>query len=157
MRKAIKYFVITVLIFVLRASFYMKNFHTPQTIIKTAIKENEITDKSYILCQEARTTGFDWVLIKNEGGEKISEYCNIVGASPFSDLNFRHEFSMAKNTFIFYVEEKRMTYSEATKQDEIEYVVTGWDIKYPVKHGDLFAFFRTNKYITEIDITGEPK
>jgi len=47
-----------------------------------------------------------------------------------------------------------MVYSEATQQDETEYVVTGWDILYPVKHSDFFVFdlFRTRRYITENDL-----
>lgn len=152
------YFCIMVLILAITGvSFYMKNIYTPEMILKTAVKESELVDKRYILCKEAVTTGFEWIMIRNEDGQKTQAYCNIIGAQPFVDYKLKYEFHLAYNTFIFYIEEKNMVYSEVTKQDEIEYVVTGWDILYPVKHSESFVFdiFRTKKYITEDDLWKE--
>ena len=133
-------------------SIYMRNFYEPKDILRTAVKESELKNEKYILCQQKIVTGFHWLLIKNEDGEKVYEFINIVGPTP-GELKLRYEFEMAQNTFVFYVEEKRMVYSEATKQYEIEYVVTGWDVLYPVKHGDLLLFdlFGSKKYITKKD------
>ena len=143
-----------IVILIVGASFFMKNFSEPKIIIKTAVKENALSDKNYILCKQAVTTGFNWIMVKNEDGQTTQTYCNIAGAQPFTDINLKHEFSLADNTFVFYVEEKNMVYSEATSQNELEYVVTGWDILYPVKHSELFVFdlFKTKKHIIEDDL-----
>ena len=148
--KALLITAIALVVTVIGASVYMKNFYVPETVLKTAVKESELPANSYILCKVERTTGFDWLLLKNEHGDKTNELCNISGASPFADFRFRYEFEMSGSTFVFYVEEKRMVYSEATGQDEVEYIVTGWDILYPVKHeGIIFGLFMPNRYITE--------
>lgn len=132
----------------------MKNLHIPEAVLKIAVKESELSGKKYILCQIAKTTGFDWLLKKNENGEKTSEYCNIVGLNPFSELELKYEFQISRNIFVFYVKEKTTTFSQATMQDEIEYIVTGWDILYPVKHNDfpIIDLFNSKKFITENDL-----
>ena len=159
-KKIVLYLIIAALIFMTGAvsgvSFYMKNIHTPETILKTAVKKNELSDKNYILCKTAVTTGFEWLMIKDEEGKKTSIFCNIIGASPFDELNFISGFAWADNTFIFYIEEKKMVYSEATKQDEPEYVVTGWDMLYPVKR-EFIDLFSPKKYITTKDVNTEPR
>lgn len=159
MKKKLPLFLIVVLAFLIGSVIYMKCFHTPQTILKTAVKETNLTDVQYILCKRAVTTGFDWLMIKDENGKEVRKYCNIIGKSPFKELNLNDEFIIADNVFVFYIEEKNMVYSEVTKQDEIEYVITGWDILYPIKHSDFFVFnlFRSKKYITEKDLSGLKK
>ncbi|MCL1917964.1 MAG: hypothetical protein FWG14_06565 [Peptococcaceae bacterium] len=155
MRKRLLAFATMALILLLiGVTYFIQTIYTPETILKTAIKEKELSDRRYILCQRVRITGFDWELIKNEDGKKTNELCNVVGASPFSEYPFRHEFVIANNTYIFYVEEKNVVYSEEIKEDEIIYVVTGWDILYPVKHSEFFGFdlFKTKKYITPDDL-----
>jgi len=154
-KKTVMYFITAALIFIIGAvsgaSFYMKNIYTPETILKTAVTKNELFDKNYILCKAAATTGFAWRMVKDEDGKKTSIYCNIIGANPFDELNLHGEFGWADNTFVFYIEEKKMIYSEATKQDEVEYIVTGWDILYPIKHSNFVDLFSSKKYITSRD------
>ena len=154
MKKTTLYSAVAVFILSFGVSFFMKNLYLPETIVRTAIKESELTDKSYILCRIDRVTGFDWLLMKNENGERVREYCNIIGSNPFNELKIKYEFEIARNTFVFYVEEKRMSYSDAIAQDATEYVVTGWDILYPVKR-DGFDLFGSKKYITKDDLQAE--
>lgn len=130
--KIILFCIMALILTITGVSFYMKNIYTPEMILRAAIKESELVDKRYILCKEAVTTGFEWIMIRNEDGQKTKAYCNIIGAQPFDDYKLKHEFHLAYNTFVFYVEEKNMVYSEITKQDEIEYAVTDWDVLYPV-------------------------
>lgn len=151
MRKNV-YIVIGVLALILGVLFYMRNLNIPKTMLITAVKEHELSGESYILCKRARTTGFDWIIVRNENGEKAYELCNIIGPNPFVELELSYEFAMANNTYIFYIEEKKVYYSEETKQDTTEYRVTGWDILYPVKHSDVPILFGTKKYITKSDI-----
>jgi len=153
MKNKLIVFIIILFILILGVSFYMRNIYTPIAIIKTAVKESSLSGESYILCQRARTTGFDWRVIQNEYGDIVNELCNVIGSNPFAELLLRHEFVMAQNTFVFYVEEKTMKYSEVTNQEEIEYIVTGWDILYPVKHDVIFNFFSPKGYITKNDLS----
>ena len=125
-------------------------------ILKTSVKKSQLIGKSYILCKEAWVTGFNWILIRNEYGIITDKYCNVIGANPFEEFAFRYEFRLAKNTFIFYVEEKNVYYSKELAQNVTEYLVTGWDILYPVKHDDYFyGFFNKNRFITEDDVLKE--
>ena len=155
MRRFALWVIIALAVILFATSFYMKNYYQPNLVLKTAVKETELTNTNYILCKRARTTGFDWLLIKNENGEKTDELCNINGPSPFDDYKLDYEFVMADNTFVFYVKEKQMKYSEAVSQDAIEFTVTGWDVLYPVKHSDMFDFSGERKYITENDLWKE--
>ena len=148
---AIKIFVV-----IAGALIFMQNFYIPREILKTAVKENKLKSEKYILCKQYRVTGFDWLLIKDEEGEKVHELINIVGPTP-GELGLKYEFEIAYNTFVFYVKEKKMVYSEATRQDEIEYVATGWDILYPVKHGNFPNIISSNKYITSKDVNKNAK
>jgi len=154
MKKRMLYLILIVIIITAGAIFFMKNLHTPGNAIKAAVVESELYGQDYILCKRARVTGFDWILIKNEDGKKTHEYCNIIGPTPFRELKLEHEFVMANNTFVFYIEEKREYYSEELSVVVLEYVVTGWDVLYPVKHSDFFLFdlFGSKKYITENDL-----
>jgi hypothetical protein len=140
-------------------SLYMRNIHQPNTAIREAVKEKDIIDSKYILCKMAATTGFDWLMIKDENGMNTHAYCNIVGEMPFDELVFTRDFSLANNTFIFYIEERKDVYCELNQQDEIEYVVTGWDILYPVRHSEMFFLnlFNSKRYITEKDTIHSPR
>lgn len=147
-----KNIIIVALMLMLGTSYFMKNTYIPNSIVKTAVKENELSGKNYILCQRARTTGFDWLMVKNEANVKTNEFCNIIGSNPFDELYLRHELVMARNTYVFYINEKTITYSEELQQDIIEYTATGWDILYPVKRDDVASFFSSKKYITGKDL-----
>ena len=129
----------------------MKNINTPEGVIKTALTERELQDKNYILCIRTASTGFDWIMIKDENGSKTYELCNVVGASPFTELNLNADFIFADNTYIFYIVERKTVFSAVTNQDEAEFIAAGWDILYPVKHG-FPHFFSSKKYITEKDL-----
>ena len=151
MKKRSLYLTVVILALIVGVIFFMRNFYTPDNVIRTAVKESELSGQNYILCKSVIVTGFDWVLIKNEDGKKTNELCNIVGPTPFKELKLDADFVWAQNTYIFYVVEKRMVYSEVTKQEEVEYLVAGWDILYPVKHGFPY-FLSPKKYITEKDL-----
>lgn len=152
MKSMIKIVAITLMIVTICGVFlWMKNSVSTEEIIKTSVTKKEISDKKYILCQRIRVTGFDWMVIQTEDGTKTREFCNIIGSDPYEELNLNYEFFMADNTFVFYVEERKAYYSEEMKLDMVEYVVTGWDVLYPVKHGDLSGFLKTNKHIIKSD------
>ena len=150
--KTILCFIIVLALIITGVSHYMKRIYIPKTVLRTAIKESELVDKKYILCKEAVTTGFKWIMVKDEDGQQTQTYCNVVGAQPFVDFKLKHEFRLAYNTFVFYVEEIMMVYSEATKQEEPQYIVTGWDILYPVKHNSFIDLISSKRYITENDL-----
>ena len=150
---AIKIFVV-----IAGALIFMQNFYMPREILKTAVKENKLKSEKYILCQAAVVTGFDWVMIQDEYGKKTYEFCNIIGiVDPYIELNLRYEFFLGRNAFIFYIEEKKIYYSEEMREDILEYVATGWDILYPVKHGDFPNIISSNKYITSKDVNKNAK
>ena len=151
-RKIIMFAIGLVLLIASFALFYLKMAYIPNDYVKKAVQQSEILESSYIFCKRARITGFDWQLVKNEYGNESNVFINIVGTSPFEDLEFSHEFVMSDNTYIFYIEERRDYYSEELKQDCVEYIVTGWDILYPVKHATLLGMFEPNTCITERDI-----
>jgi len=138
-------------LFTLGVIFLVQNINEPNVIIREAIKKKDISDINYVLCQRARVTGFDWLVIQNEKGENSKEPCNIVGPNPFEDFDFEHEFIMAQNTFVFYIEEKNTHYSEEMGMDVIEYTAVGWDILYPIKR-ELFDLLASKKYIVENDL-----
>ena len=154
MKKKTLHLIAAVFILAAGVILYMKNINTPENATRAAVFETELTRQDYILCKKASVTGFHWILIKDEDGKKTREYCNVVGPTPFKELELRYDFVMADNTFVFYIEGKRVYYSEEIGLDVLEYVVTGWDVLYPVRHSDLFLFdlFGSKKYITENDL-----
>ena len=123
----------------------------PEQIVKEAVKKSSVSGE-YILCQRARTTGFDWHV--TDAGEigNDGEFCRIVGADPFLELPLHYDFAMADNTFVFYVESRREYYSEEMRQPIVEYTVSGWDILYPVRHEAVFGIGKSPKYILTSDL-----
>jgi hypothetical protein len=152
--ESMKFKIILVLLSVLILSFILGNFINIYKPLKIALKENDLSKKKYILCKVTRVTGFDWLLIKDEYGNDTSEYINIIGPSPFNTFKLSYNFETAGNTFIFYVKEKNIVHYEEMRENGIEYVITGWDILYPVKHLNMriFDFLFNSKYITEFDL-----
>jgi hypothetical protein len=140
----------TTLLIAIGVLIFMQFFHTPKSILKTAVKENKINSDSYVLAQQVWVTGFDWVCIQNLNGKKVNELCNIIGANPIRELNLKHEFEQGENTFIFYVEERREYFCEIMGVDVVEYIVTGWDILFPIKHNDI-DLFGSRWHITKDD------
>lgn len=123
----------------------------PDSVVKTAIKENEL-EGIYILCVRERITGFDWRIVsENDLGAK-NDLCNISGPSPFDDLDLKHDFVIADNTYIFHVVERNEVYSDELGEMITEYVVSGWDILYPVRHEVIFGLLKSPKYILESDL-----
>ena len=130
----------------------VREYCVPQEqIVKEAVKKSSVSGE-YILCQRARTTGFDWHV--TDAGEigNDGEYCSIVGADPFRELSFLYEFSVVDNTFVFYVENRREYYSEEMREQIVEYTVSGWDILYPVRHEAVFGIGKSPKYILTSDL-----
>ena len=126
---------------------YMRNFHMPAIPLKEAVKKSELADKKYIICEPTHIDGFDWYLIQDVEGRTLKAPCNIIGAYPFTELEVGHEFATAGNKFIFYVTEKKTANNSAN-----EYLVTGWDILYPVKNSKslLPKLWSPKKYIIDI-------
>ena len=151
-KKIMSYLMIFVLAITLGgALFYLHNIHTPRTILRTALSEKHLYGKSYILCTVERTTGFDWIVIKNENGEKTSEMCNVSGINPFEELTLNYDLKMS-NIFIFYIVEKKMVYNRAIDGESIEYVASGWDILYPVRRNPFSDLFSPRRFITVADL-----
>ena len=140
---------VSIILVFLGVYLYYAYIYTPENILREARKESEITEERYILCRLDRVTGFDWLVIQDESGEEAREFINITGANPIGELMLSYEFEMGDNVFIFYVEERIDGYSEEMGQNTVEYVVTGWDILYPVRR---FAFFSPRRYIVETDV-----
>jgi len=134
-------------------NIYFLYIYTPDNILRVARDKRELTEKQYILCQVYRTRVSDWRLIKDEHGEIISTLTlvNISGINPFMELPFSYEFEMGRNTFIFYIEKRTEVYSENPGEDTVEYVVTGWDILYPVRRVP-FTVINPRRYIIEADL-----
>ena len=132
---------------------YIGTVHVPDGVIREAVKERNLTGRSYVLCKRERVTGFDWLMIRNENGNKVYEYINIVGPTPW-DLGLYHGFVQSNNTYVFYVEERRVVYSEAVLGGSFEYVVLDWDILYPVRREffPIDMLFQTWRYITKDDL-----
>ena len=86
--------VIVVGLITLGVRFYIANLHTPENIVRVAREESELVEGSYILSQLHRVTGFDWLLIQNENGEKVQEHINIIGSDPFVELELNYDFEM---------------------------------------------------------------
>ena len=127
--------------------FYARNLHIPNDALKKAVKIDEITSENYILCKRERVTGFDWCTVLDENGNDQEVFCNITGIDPYDEFNFKYEFSMEYNTFIFYIDGVDLVYNEAADKETKVYNVVGWDILYPVKHEALFGFFNSKHFL----------
>lgn len=124
-----------------------KNAYSPDNILRKAIKQNQILGEDYILCQRARTTGFDWIVIMDENGNIEHELCNVTGTNPFSEYNFKHEFVMADNTYVFYIDNVEVVFSQETGESSKLYHAVEWDILYPVKREGIIDIFNSKNYI----------
>ena len=127
-----------------------------QDSIKMAINISDIPpSEDYIIAKMTWVTGFDWELADED--HNLSKYkgiyCNIKGPTP-NDLILRYDFQISGNTYVFYVEERREFFDEEMNEPSLEYIVSGWDILYPVKHG-VGDLLRTSWHITSKDIYDE--
>jgi len=143
--------IISIVLLLLGVLFYFAYIHAPENILRVARKESELEEGSYILCQGARVTGYSWILIQDENGDEVRDFINIMGVDPIAELNLSYEFEMGHNTFIFYVDERIVSYSEFLGEDTIEYMVTGWDILYPVRRVP-YTLISPRRYILETDM-----
>jgi hypothetical protein len=124
----------------------------PKEILKTAVFKGDLREKNYIYCQPCSVTGFEWRLIGGNSMNARYDYCIVRGADPESIFNLKYEFMTAGNIFVFYVLEQKEYYSEILGEQCIEYIVDGWDVLYPVKHGSIFDGIIFSKHITIDDI-----
>ena len=127
----------------------------PRETIKTSVKYESLLDKKNILCITQRTTGFDWILIRDEYGNEDRQSIWITGvAVPQGDIGLTQDFILGWNTFVFYVEERRVVYCELLRESVIEYVVSGWDVLYPIRRDSAnpFNWISSRKYMTEADL-----
>ena len=105
---------------------------TSPQVYKVAVKEDEIDSDSFIICRLGLTTGYDWLLLQDENGDRSPEEpCLISGPDPFLDHGLKMEFY--NNRFVFYVTDKRVFFNEELGEMSTEYTVGGWDVLYPVK------------------------
>ena len=119
----------------------------PDEIHKEAVFCKNLKNESFIICKWVRITGFNFGLIKNEYGMSVREYVVVSGIDIESELSY--EFLTAGNSFVFYVVEKREYFSEELGENCTEYIVSGWDVLYPVKHNSPLT--RVPKYILKND------
>lgn len=132
-------------IFIILGIVIWKNDHTR---LRKSVKLEDLTGKTFILCKYYWVTGFDWEMIRNTKGEDTSEFVTITGVDPWDEIRWSMLFPVGENIFVFYVEEEREYHSEVTKRLCTEYIVSGWDILYPVKH---FFPFGSKWYILSGD------
>ena len=118
-------------------------------IVKTAVNEGDLSGKKYIICEREATTGFSWRLIRDENGQPSRKCCIITGEDPYEELNVNGNFWFADNRFVFYVVDQKWHEDESIG-DHTEYIVSGWDILYPVDHG-LVPFNPIPRHIMKWD------
>ena len=149
---AIRFIIIVIIIGVIVVTIGYCKILDSQDSVKKAIRIEDISpDQDYILAKMIRTTGYDWELVEED--YKQSQYrlfCNIRGPNP-DDLHLEYIFWSCDNTYVFYVLECREYFNEEANELSLEYIVSGWDILYPVNRGG-FGLLRTNKHITSKDI-----
>jgi hypothetical protein len=98
-----------------------------------------------------RVTGYSWQIVMDETGNVKPIYCIITDVDPERELRLRYEFMTANNRFIFYPIERKEYYSEELRESIVEYVVSDWDILYPVKHGNTRDILPVSWHITKTD------
>lgn len=150
--KKIRTVIISIFILCLCGVFI--RFFILDPIIKTAVKREDIKG-NYIICIYDQVSSFEWLVIDSAEGIKKRGYCNIIGPDSWTKYSFPYEFSISDNLFIFYVEEKREYYSEETCEDMLEFVISDWDILYPVHHVNFWGWpklFKSPKYLFESDL-----
>jgi len=123
-------------------------------ILKTAVTRTQLIGKKYILCKEVAITDADYRLRRNEYGMPSRKLCTVIGTDGekfVPNLPFSGEFYHAFNTYVFYVEDKREYEDENDGEKMVEYVVTGWDLLWPIRHSDS-PTFKSWWYVTEEDL-----
>ena len=130
-------------------------YNAEKTAIRSAVSMRQLKDVNgvYIICERCRVTGFDWHVTGSNTEGHIGNYCNIIGADPFSELHLDYEFIISDNRYVFYVEEARLDTSREA-ECSAEYRVSGWDIVYPVRRNEPELFGNSRKYILESDADG---
>lgn len=149
MKTKSKVLMIVILVLVVLLLFFAASI-TWAPRVKRAVRKSEL-DGDYILCTWARVTGFEWYVESGYEGSR-NEYCNIVGPSPLTELDLKYDFLIEGNVYVFYVEERREYYSDVLGETVPEYLVSGWDILWPVRHGPLFERLKSPGYILQSDL-----
>ena len=144
-----------------RKEEYLRNFHVVGNwfymvesrgdlqitiVLKKALKKSDLVGKEHIICELER--GVDYFLVRDENGEETYTYCIVTGVDLQGELS--SQFLNAGNSFIFYVIDKTQFYDSERSQDTTEYIVDGWDVLYPVKHGESGETLK--EYICESDL-----
>ena len=119
--------------------------------VKEAVFPWEIEDRPYVICQPVLTTGFEWFMTVDGEGEDDGGYCVITGANPTAELGLNYPFCVSKNNYIFYVEEKKEYCLEGDDGVYTEYIVSGWDILYPVRHESVLDLLPLSGHILQSD------
>jgi hypothetical protein len=109
-------------------------FATKNEIVKEAVMPDDfesLEGKQYIICTWTLTTGYNYIILQDENGNTPDDpYCWVSGPRPDSELPYT--FMICHNTYILYYSDK-IPYDFDNGQTH-EYIVTGWDVLYPVKH-----------------------
>ena len=149
--------IIVPLVFVLIIGLF---FYLNSHIVKVAVHREELIGKDYIICQQVRTTGFDWMIY--ESSDVSAPYSALQGRLPlFVKLEgnipleeYRNYYPRVRfNNFICFGE----IIGEGVDADNLDkyiiFRVDRWEVLYPVirnsslpdfllpKHG--FNFFDT--------------
>ena len=144
-------FIFIFIAIVLLLLFIDRSIWITEPIVKKSVLKKEL-DGTYILCQRERVTGFDWRVVSGYDSRIQNEYCNISGSNPLEELSLKYDFLIANNTYVFYVEERKEYYSEKMHEMVVEYVVSDWEILYPVRHGTIEGLLKSPNYILESDL-----
>ena len=105
-------------------------------IVKKAVALKDLEGKQYIICDWVQVTGANYYIIQDENGNQPEDpYCVVTGACPEKELSY--DF-MVFNKFVIYYSEKKPVDFDGI--DTIEYIATGWDVLYRIKHGNPFIY-----------------
>ena len=115
-------------------------------IAKNALKEDDLAEKEYIVCSFGE--GGEYRLLQDENGTETDQHCVIIGVDLQDELS--DGFLAKGNSFVFYPVGKKRYFDADMGQDVTEYTVDGWDVLYPVKHGDHSQL--SNDYIYESEL-----
>lgn len=131
---------------------YCLGFIRDNCVIEPIIKEAVHMDypgDNVIWCKPIKTTGFDWEVVAGDE----NRCCNIKGPDPMNDIPFKYDFEISDNIYIFYVKEKTYDPEYFVGGENLEYTVSGWDILYPVKRGNMITgIFKSQRYILKSDL-----
>jgi hypothetical protein len=111
-------------------------------------KSNNFEDA--IICKNEQVTGATWAMIGNKNGlfaDNKGEYIHIEGSTPENALN--SSLLKTPNKYIFY---GKFTGNRTVDGEKNRvFLVSAWEIVYPVKRDTIRGFFTSSKYLNIFD------